>query len=72
LGAYLTRRCAILVLSRKVGEAIHIGPDITIEVRRVAGNRVTLAVVAPKEIRILRRELRDVVDGNAGESGLEN
>jgi carbon storage regulator CsrA len=49
----------MLVLSRKIGEKIHVGNDITIEVRRVAGNRVTLAVDAPREVRILRGELKD-------------
>jgi len=47
----------MLVLSRKVGERIHIGNDIFVEVRRMAGNRVTLAVNAPKSVRILRGEL---------------
>lgn len=47
----------MLVLSRKVGERIHIGNDVFVEVRRVAGNRVTLAVNAPKSVRILRGEL---------------
>ena len=47
----------MLVLSRKTGERIHIGDNITIEVRRVAGNRVTLALEAPRDLRILRGEL---------------
>ena len=47
----------MLVLSRKVGERIHIGNDIFLEVRRVAGNRVTLAVNAPRDVRVLRGEL---------------
>ena len=49
----------MLVLSRKVGERIHIGNDIFVEVRRVAGNRVTLAINAPKSVRILRGELME-------------
>lgn len=52
----------MLVLSRKIGEKIHVGGDITIEVRRVAGNRVTLAVDAPRDIRILRGELKESAD----------
>lgn len=52
----------MLVLSRKIGEKIHVGNDITIEVRRVAGNRVTLAVEAPREVRILRGELKDAAE----------
>ena len=47
----------MLVLSRKVGERIHIGGDVFIEVRRVSGNRVTLAVNAPRTVRVLRGEL---------------
>lgn len=47
----------MLVLSRKVGERIHIGNNIFVEVRRVAGSRVTLAVNAPNNVRILRGEL---------------
>jgi carbon storage regulator len=47
----------MLVLSRKSGERICIGDNITIEVRRVAGNRVTLALDAPRNVRILRGEL---------------
>lgn len=52
----------MLVLSRKAGQAITIGEDITVEVRRVAGNRVTLALQAPKDVRILRGEIAKAVD----------
>jgi len=52
------RSLKMLVLSRKAGQQIHIGDNITLEVRRVAGNRVTLAVQAPREVRILRGELK--------------
>lgn len=48
----------MLVLSRKAGERINIGSEITVEVRRVSGNRVTIALHAPKEVRILRGELK--------------
>ena len=48
----------MLVLSRKAGQKIHIGDDIVIEVRRVAGNRVTVALEAPRDVRILRGELQ--------------
>ncbi|MEM8866607.1 MAG: carbon storage regulator [Planctomycetota bacterium] len=50
----------MLVLSRKASERIKIGENITVEVRRVAGNRVTLAIEAPRDIRILRGELEKV------------
>ena len=52
----------MLVLSRKAGERINIGNDISIEVRRIAGNRVTIALHAPREVRILRGELQGPAD----------
>lgn len=54
----------MLVLSRRKGESIKIGNDITIEVTRVEGNRVKLAVSAPLDVRILRTELLDRKQGD--------
>ncbi len=62
----------MLVLSRKNGERIHIGDDIFIEVRRVAGSRVTLAVNAPRDLRVLRGELLEAAksfDDSTPQSG---
>ena len=47
----------MLVLSRKVGERIHVGDEIVLEIRRIAGNRGTVALDAPRHVRILRGEL---------------
>jgi carbon storage regulator CsrA len=47
----------MLVLSRKVGQRIHVGDEIVLEIRRISGNRVTLALDAPRGVRILRGEL---------------
>ena len=52
----------MLVLSRKIGEKIVIGDGIVVEVRRVSGNRVTLAVEAPRTVRILRGELQEAAE----------
>ena len=48
----------MLVLSRKEGEKLVIGDNITVVVSRVAGNRVTLGIEAPAEVRIIRGELK--------------
>lgn len=47
----------MLVLTRKSGEAIQIGDDITIKVSDISGNRVKLAIDAPRIMRILRAEI---------------
>ncbi|MDP6557917.1 MAG: carbon storage regulator [Pirellulaceae bacterium] len=47
----------MLVLSRKVGQRIVIGENITVVVNRVAGNRVTLGIEAPDNVHIMRGEL---------------
>jgi carbon storage regulator CsrA len=52
----------MLVLTRKVGERIRIGDDVTLVVTKMAGNRVTLGIEAPKDVRIVRGELEQFVD----------
>ena len=50
----------MLVLSRKTGEKLVIGDDVTIVVSRVSKNRVSLAIEAPDHVRIRRSELSDI------------
>ena len=52
----------MLVLSRKIGEKLVIGDNITVVISRVAGNRVTLGIEAPNDVRIVRGELRPDFD----------
>lgn len=49
----------MLILSRKQRETIRIGDSIEISVTRIGGNRVTLAITAPKDVKILRGEQFD-------------
>ncbi len=48
----------MLVLSRKRGEVIAIGDDVTVTVLEVRGDRVRLGVTAPGETPIHREEIR--------------
>lgn len=48
----------MLVLSRKVGEKLVIADNIVVEVVRIRGNRITLGVVAPEAVKIMRGELK--------------
>ena len=52
----------MLVLTRKPGEKIHIGANITIIVVNVKGNKIRLGIDAPKEVAVLRAELMEGLD----------
>ena len=56
----------MLVLSRKPGEQVVIGNDITGTVVEVTGNRVRIAFDAPDQVRILWAELACWQDEPAG------
>ena len=47
----------MLVLSRKSGERIHIGENITLTIVRIGPNNVRLGIDAPRELNIVREEL---------------
>ncbi len=48
----------MLVLSRKVGERIWIGDEISITVVRITGGGVRLGIEAPVEMPVVREELK--------------
>jgi len=48
----------MLVLSRKTGQRILIGDDITVTLVRVDGDTVRIGIEAPETVRILREELK--------------
>ena len=47
----------MLVLTRKTSETVWIGPDIEIRVTLIDGNKVRLAISAPRSIPVMRGEL---------------
>ena len=47
----------MLILTRKVGESVLIGNDISITILSVHGNQVKLGVEAPKEVSVHREEI---------------
>ncbi|TWT31513.1 hypothetical protein Enr8_34350 [Blastopirellula retiformator] len=55
----------MLILSRKIGETIHVGDNVTIVINRISGNRVTVGIDAPNQVRILRGEVMEETDEHA-------
>jgi carbon storage regulator len=48
----------MLVLSRKVGERILIGDQISIVIVRINGNAVRVGIDAPTDLSVIRAELK--------------
>ncbi|VEF46913.1 carbon storage regulator CsrA [Bacillus freudenreichii] len=47
----------MLVLSRKKGEAIQIGPDIEISITAIEGDQVKIGINAPNNVEVHRKEV---------------
>ena len=51
------RSLAMLILTRRVGETVVIGDDITVTVLGINGSQVRVGVNAPKEVAVHREEI---------------
>ena len=47
----------MLALTRRTGETIRIGDDVTITIAEIRGNTIRLHIDAPRTVRILREEI---------------
>lgn len=67
----------MLILTRRVGETVMIGDDVTITVLGVKGNQVRVGINAPKHVAVHREEIyerikREQQGGGSENSGSEN
>lgn len=63
----------MLVLSRRIGERLVIGPDIVITVIDVRSDGVRIGIDAPRDVRVSRAEILEAVEReNAGAAAADD
>ena len=59
----------MLILTRRVGESVVIGEDVTVTVLGVKGNQVRIGINAPKHVAVHREEIFErIKNGRDGDS----
>ncbi len=58
----------MLILTRRVGESVMIGKDVTVTVLGVKGNQVRIGINAPKDVSVHREEIFQRIQGEQGGS----
>ena len=52
-----------LILTRRIGESIRIGEDVTVTITGIRGNQFVLSIYAPKTVTVHREEIWRRING---------
>lgn len=59
----------MLIVSRRLGEAITVGSDIRVAVLAINGSQVRLGIEAPRIVEVHRQEIYDEINGLSAAEG---
>ena len=62
----------MLILTRRAGETVMVGSDITITVLGVKGNQVRIGINAPKDVAVHREEIYERIQSEKAAEKAEN
>ena len=62
----------MLILTRRIGETLMVGDDVTITVLGVKGNQVRIGVNAPKDVAVHREEIYERIQSEKADNDTEN